>query len=224
MGTPFAVDHKKAGYLISILVPFGWILIFYQLKKIGVGLLLGFGSYGLIFITFSIAGIFFAIAKQSQGFDWGIFGLGSVILMIGIVVNFWIIWHFYSKWVDEILGEIKRRTKEEETKEEETKEEETKKTKGIYDGIEKNTTKIKQEWGRLNSEEKRILESANEYEILGVAKNADLIEIKKQWKSLIKKYNASRGLINRTKVEQDKITVIQRIIGKAFEKIKENQK
>lgn len=101
MGTPFAVDHKKAGYLISILVPFGWIFILDPLKKIRVGFLLILGLGGLNIITSLISNLFFGTTEQGLAYDLGLFVLGFGILMIGMVVNFWGIWHFYSKWVEE---------------------------------------------------------------------------------------------------------------------------
>ena len=34
MSIPFAVKHKKAGYLIVVLVPLGWLFIIGQLERI----------------------------------------------------------------------------------------------------------------------------------------------------------------------------------------------
>ncbi len=95
MGKPFAVKHKKAGYLICVFVPFGWLIILGQLERIRKGIVVGLALYGLN-ILFTI---FAGVLENSE--ELVIIVLSLVIVVIGLVAHFWIWWHFYSKWVEE---------------------------------------------------------------------------------------------------------------------------
>ena len=95
MSIPFAVKHKKAGYLIVVLVPLGWLFIIGQLERIRKALVLGLGLYALNILTSVLASIFMEESEDSLVI------VGLVVIVISLVIHFWLWWHFYSKWVEE---------------------------------------------------------------------------------------------------------------------------
>ena len=100
---------------------------------------------------------------------------------------------------------------------------------GIYDDSNNNTLQQnndtpKDRFKDTDSEEMRILTSNNAYDVLGVLTNSDFSDIKKQWKTLSVRYNATRGGLTRSTHEQEKRTKIQIKINKAWEEIRGNQK
>lgn len=61
--------------------------------------------------------------------------------------------------------------------------------------------------------------SDDPYRILGVKPDMPKSEIKQKYQELTKQYNASRGIINRTKKEQEELTTIQAKINGAWRQI-----
>jgi hypothetical protein len=95
MGIPFAVNHKKLGFLITVLVPFGWLIILGGLEKIRKGIILGLGLYVLNIFTSIIARALFESSADT------LIIAGFVIIIISLVAHFGIWWYFYSKWIEE---------------------------------------------------------------------------------------------------------------------------
>jgi len=92
---------------------------------------------------------------------------------------------------------------------------------GIYDKTDRGSKKKN---FNSDSEINRILSSQDPYEILGLPVSANLNQVKKQWKELSIKYNASRNALNRTKIDQDTITSIQSKINQAYQEIRTEKK
>ena len=140
---------------------------------------------------------------------------------------------------EELRREEQRRREEDQRREEERIREESKRNekekssgekkrktkKNIFTGIYDKTDRgSKKKNFNSDSEINRILSSQDPYEILGLPVSANLNQVKKQWKELSIKYNASRNALNRTKIDQDTITSIQSKINQAYQEIRTEKK
>ena len=92
---PFAVRRRRLGYLITVLVPLGWLFVLGGIQRIQKALLLGVILYFAISIPSAVMS---SIAESMDPI------LGAVLSLVSLgmlVVHFWIWWVYYNKWVAE---------------------------------------------------------------------------------------------------------------------------
>lgn len=92
---PFAVRRRRLGYLITVLIPFGWLFVLGGIQRLRKAIVLGIILYFVISIPSSV------LSEASEYYDDV---LGWIIWLIGVgmfVLHLWIWWIFYNKWVAE---------------------------------------------------------------------------------------------------------------------------
>ena len=92
---PFAVRRRRLGYLITVLIPFGWLFVLGGIQRLRKAIVLGIVLYFVMGIPSSI------LSEASEYYDDV---LGWIIWLIGVgmfVLHLWIWWIFYNKWVAE---------------------------------------------------------------------------------------------------------------------------
>ena len=75
---------------------------------------------------------------------------------------------------------------------------------------------------KIPAPEEILHSDGDPYIIFGISNKATCREIKSQYKELSIKYNAARGIYNKTKEEIEKITKIQMMVNQANEELKKN--
>ncbi|MBL7002176.1 MAG: hypothetical protein ISR80_05410 [Nitrosopumilus sp.] len=95
MGDPFAINHKKAGYLICVLIPFGWLVIIGQMEMIRKSLRVIIPLIILNYVGGAIAG---SMLESSDGI---IVLVGMIILIVVLVAYYWIFWTYYTTWIEQ---------------------------------------------------------------------------------------------------------------------------
>lgn len=92
---PFAVRRRILGYLITVLIPFGWLFVLGGLQRLRKAIVLGIVLYFVMGIPSSV------LSGASESYD-GV--VGWIISLVGIamfVAHLLIWWIFYNKWVAE---------------------------------------------------------------------------------------------------------------------------
>jgi hypothetical protein len=92
---PFAVRRRRLGYLITVLIPFGWLFVLGGLQRLRKAIVLGIVLYFVMGIPSSV------LSGASESYD-GVLGL--IISLVGVgmfVLHLLIWWVFYNKWVAE---------------------------------------------------------------------------------------------------------------------------
>ena len=75
-----------------------------------------------------------------------------------------------------------------------------------------------------DSEIRKILDSQDPHDILGVSKNATIDEIKARYRDMAKKYDPSQGIIHKSTFEKERSNKIMTKINNAFVQIKRMHK
>jgi L-lactate permease len=92
---PFAVRRRRLGYLITVLIPFGWLFVLGGLQRLRKAIVLGIVLYFVMGIPSSV------LSRASESYD-GVVGWIISLVGIGIFVAHLLIWWiFYNKWVAE---------------------------------------------------------------------------------------------------------------------------
>jgi L-lactate permease len=92
---PFAVRRRRLGYLITVLIPFGWLFVLGGLQRLRKAIVLGIVLYFVMGIPSSV------LSGASESYD-GV--VGWIISLVGVgmfVAHLLIWWIFYNKWVAE---------------------------------------------------------------------------------------------------------------------------
>jgi len=92
---PFAVRRRRLGYLITVLIPFGWLFVLGGLQRLRKAIVLGIVLYFVMGIPSSV------LSVASEYYDDV---LGWIIWLAGVgmfVLHLLIWWIFYNKWVAE---------------------------------------------------------------------------------------------------------------------------
>ena len=74
--------------------------------------------------------------------------------------------------------------------------------------------------GKGPAEDERILGATDPHGILGIPRGATIAQAKSRYKSLVKRYDAARGIINKSAPEREKSNLIMAKINGAFEAFK----
>ena len=75
---------------------------------------------------------------------------------------------------------------------------------------------------KIPTPEEILHSDGNPYIIFGIGNKTTCQEIKSQYKELSIKYNAARGITNKTKEEIEKINKVQMMVNRAHEELKKN--
>jgi hypothetical protein len=92
---PFAVRRRRLGYLITVLIPFGWLFVLGGLQRLRKAIVLGIVLYFVIVIPSNV------LSTAAESYDGILEWMISLVVVVMFVLHLLIWWIFYNKWVAE---------------------------------------------------------------------------------------------------------------------------
>jgi len=92
---PFAVRRRRLGYLITVLIPFGWLFVLGGLQRLRKAIVLGIVLFFVMGIPSSVLVVAFEYYDGVLGWIIWFAGFGMLVLHLLFC------WVFFNKWVAE---------------------------------------------------------------------------------------------------------------------------